>query len=111
MLIKQKKGAHTIQEKGKLREPGPCYQCLHRRKLKGSEFPTCMVTVDAAMAPADQGQESAVPSHLERWFLAAPKAAHYRDVFACSKALVLLLLKVVAPEVPRSPVTIVKRGG
>jgi len=46
MLIKQKKGAHTIQEKGKLREPGPCYQCMHRRKSKRSEFPMYKVAVD-----------------------------------------------------------------
>jgi hypothetical protein len=46
MLIKVRKVAHRIQEKWKLRGPGPCYQCLHKRKSKGSEFPTCMITVD-----------------------------------------------------------------
>jgi hypothetical protein len=46
LIISAREAAHTIQEKGKLREPGPCYQCLHRRKSKGSEFPTCMVAVD-----------------------------------------------------------------
>jgi hypothetical protein len=46
LAIADREAAHTIQEKGKLREPGPCYQCLHRKSSKASEFPTCMVAVD-----------------------------------------------------------------
>jgi hypothetical protein len=45
-LIKARQSAYTIQEKGKLREPGACYQCQHKRTLKGSEFPTCRFAVD-----------------------------------------------------------------
>jgi len=45
ILIREREVAHAIHKNGKLREPGPCYQCLHRRKSKGLEFPTCKVAV------------------------------------------------------------------
>jgi hypothetical protein len=36
LAIADREAAHTIQETGKLREPGPCYQCLHRKLSKAS---------------------------------------------------------------------------
>ncbi len=46
ILIREREVAHAIYKNGKLREPGPCYECLHRRKSKGLEFPKCKVAVD-----------------------------------------------------------------
>ena len=46
ILVREREVARIAREKGKLREPGSCYQCLHRRKSNGSEFPTCMVAAD-----------------------------------------------------------------
>src|SRR4030095_15551803 len=41
--------ARNIQEKGRPRLPGPCFQCLHRKKsITASCFSACMVATDGS---------------------------------------------------------------
>lgn len=46
ILVREREVAHAIHKNGKLLEPGPCYECLHRRKSNGLEFPKRKVAVD-----------------------------------------------------------------